>query len=74
MKRLFYIEFKVKDVESDPPYAMQSATFTTARKAKNWLYKHFDYIAPYMSVDLMCMDFNEDETEYEIGFIETLYE
>ena len=72
MKRLFYVEFVITEIESDPPYAMQSGVFATKQKAKNWFRKHFDYVAPYMSVRLMSMDFNEDETEYEIGFVEDL--
>jgi len=67
----YYVEFVMKDLDMDPPYLMQSATFDSKREAENWFRKYFDYTSSDVEVRLMVMDFISED-EYEIGFIKTL--
>ena len=77
MKREYYIEITLKDVETDPPYVMQSTTFETPKKAKDWFYTNWDYVdRSCLKVDLMAMEYideqAEEEGEYEIVYVTTI--
>lgn len=68
----YYIEFWTRHLDLDPPYLAQSKTFDTKKEAVEWYKSNFDYTNDAIEVHLMVMKYNDDETEYEISFVEEL--
>jgi len=62
-KHLWYVEFYVQGIDSDPSYALQSRFFESKSKALNWFNTNFDFINEYMTCCLM-RTMNEQYSDY----------